>query len=453
MRPRGARLCGGVKGARRGAVPLAPAGLADYGGVMTPSPALCRDCFARSDLSARRCSACGSPRLLRHPELDRLGVAHMDCDAFYASVEKRDDPDLRDKAVIVGGGRRGVVSTACYVARICGVRSAMPMYKALELCPDAVVVRPRMDRYVEVSRAIRALMEERTPLVEPLSLDEAFMDLRGTERLSGVPAVQMARLAKRIETELGISVSVGLSHNKFLAKMASDMDKPRGFSVIGVAETLDLLADLPVSAIWGVGAAMGAKLEREGYRRLRDLRAADPARLIARFGAMGDRLHKLSHGQDARPISANAPMKSISAETTFDVDLRDPMLLDGHLWRLAERVADRAKAKGLAGQVVTLKLKRSDFRALSRRVTLGGPTQLADAIWRAGAAMLAREGAEGPFRLIGVGISGLTPQDGAGPVGDLLDPDAGRRSNAERAADRIRAKFGSDAILKGRALR
>jgi DNA polymerase-4 len=420
---------------------------------MMPSPALCRDCFARSDITARRCLACGSPRLLRHPELDALGVAHMDCDAFYASVEKRDDPELRDRAVIVGGGRRGVVSTACYVARIRGVRSAMPMYKALELCPDAVVLRPRMDRYVEISRAIRAMMESLTPLVEPLSLDEAFMDLRGTERLAGVPAMQLARLAKRIEDALGISISVGLSHNKFLAKMASDMDKPRGFSVIGAAETLDFLADLPVSAIWGVGAAMQTKLEREGYRRLKDLRAADPARLIARFGAMGDRLHRLSHGEDARRISSNCPMKSISAETTFDVDLRDPVLLDGHLWRLAERVADRAKAKGLAGLVVALKLKRSDFRTLSRRVTLSAPTQLADAIWRAGASMLAREGAEGPFRLIGIGIASLTAEQRGGPAGDLLDPDAGRRGDAERAADRIRKKFGSDAILKGRALR
>ncbi|MFT6773161.1 MAG: DNA polymerase-4 [Paracoccaceae bacterium] len=420
---------------------------------MTDAPALCRDCFARPDLSARRCPVCGSPRLLRHPELDRLGVAHIDCDAFYASVEKRDDPALRDKAVIVGGGRRGVVSTACYVARIRGVKSAMPMFKALELCPDAVVVRPRMDRYVEASRAIRSMMEALTPLVEPLSLDEAFLDLRGTERLGGAPAVQMARLAKRIETELGLSASVGLSHNKFLAKMASDMDKPRGFSVIGEVETLDFLADLPVRAIWGVGAAMAAKLEREGYRRLRDLRAADPARLTARFGAMGDRLHRLSRGEDSRRIAADAPMKSVSAETTFDVDTGDAALLDGHLWRLAEKVSDRAKAKGLAGRVVTLKLRRGDFRLLTRRRALDGPTQSADGIWRAAAPLLAREGAEAPFRLIGVGISDLSVAKGGGPAGDLLDPGAGRRHEAEQATDLIRARFGADAILKGRSLR
>lgn len=418
-----------------------------------PSPALCRDCFARPDIGARRCLVCGSPRLLRHPELDRLAVAHIDCDAFYASVEKRDDPSLRDRAVIVGGGRRGVVATACYIARIRGVKSAMPMFKALELCPDAVVVRPRMDRYVEASRAIRAMMEALTPLVEPLSLDEAFLDLRGTERLSGAPAVQMARLVKRIESELGLSASVGLSHNKFLAKMASDLDKPRGFSVIGQAETLEFLADLPVRAIWGVGAAMAAKLEREGYRRLRDLRAADPARLVARFGAMGERLHRLSCGEDARTIAADAPMKSVSAETTFEADTEDAALLDGHLWRLAEKVADRAKAKGLAGGVVTLKLKRGDFRALTRRRAQDAPIQAADAIWRAAAPLLAGARGEGPFRLIGVGLSDLSAVREGGPAGDLLDQDAGRRLEAERATDTIRARFGAAAIRKGRALR
>lgn len=420
---------------------------------MSAIQTLCRDCFARPAPEARRCASCGSPRILRHPELFSLGVAHMDCDAFYASVEKRDSPDLRDRPVIVGGGKRGVVSTACYIARIRGVRSAMPMGQALRLCPDAAVVKPRMDRYVAVSREIRARMDALSPLVEPLSLDEAFLDLRGTERLSGPPAEQLARLAGRIEAELGVTISVGLSHNKFLAKMASDMDKPRGFSVIGRAETLDLLAPMPVRAIWGVGAAMAAKLEREGYRRLKDLREADPARLTARFGAMGDRLHKLSRGEDARRVNPKSPMKSISAETTFAEDIQDRALLEGHLWRLAERVSDRAKAKGLAGRTVTLKLRRADFRLLTRRVTAQGAVQLADEIWRAGAPLLAGEMGQGPFRLIGIGLSALSPEASSGPAGDLLDPEAGRRGAAERATDRIRAKFGGDAILKGRALK
>lgn len=192
-----------------------------------------------------------------------MTIAHMDCDAFYASVEKRDNPELASKPVIIGGGKRGVVSTACYVARISGVRSAMPMFQALKLCPDAVVIKPRMSAYVEVSRAVRAMMDELTPEVEPLSLDEAFMDLSGTEKLHGHPqAVMLARLVKRMKDELGITGSIGLSHNKFLAKVASDLDKPRGFSVIGRAETADFLRDKPVRLIWGIGPAAQASLEK-----------------------------------------------------------------------------------------------------------------------------------------------------------------------------------------------
>ncbi|PJN96384.1 DNA polymerase IV, partial [Amaricoccus sp. HAR-UPW-R2A-40] len=205
-------------------------------------PSLCRDCLTPSP-DPGRCPACRSPRTVAHPELLDLAIAHVDCDAFYASVEKRDDPSLRDVPLIVGGGQRGVVTTACYLARIHGVRSAMPMFQARRLCPQAVVVKPRMARYVEVSRQIRALMEALTPLVEPLSLDEAFLDLTGTERLhKAPPALLLARLQARVEAELGVSVSVGLSHNKFLAKTASDLDKPRGFSVIGRAETAAFLA-------------------------------------------------------------------------------------------------------------------------------------------------------------------------------------------------------------------
>ncbi len=226
-------------------------------------PTLCRDCLTQFDAGAR-CPSCRSPRLLAHPELNQLSIAHMDCDAFYASVEKRDNPDLRDKAVIVGGGTRGVVSTCCYLARIHGVRSAMPMFQALKLCPEAVVVKPRMSVYVDASRAIRAMMEALTPAIEPLSLDEAFLDLTGTERLHGAPpAVVLARLIKRMEDELSLSGSVGLSHNKFLAKIASDLDKPRGFSIIGRAETEAFLRPKPVRIIWGVGTAAQASLERQ----------------------------------------------------------------------------------------------------------------------------------------------------------------------------------------------
>ncbi|MEM8754203.1 MAG: DNA polymerase IV [Pseudomonadota bacterium] len=418
-------------------------------------PSICRECETTFD-AAGRCPACRSPRVVSHPELLDLGVAHVDCDSFYAAVEKRDDPSLADKPVIIGGGRRGVVSTACYVARIAGVRSAMPMFKALAACPDAVVIRPRMDAYVAVSRRIRALMEAATPLVEPLSLDEAFLDLRGTERLhGGPPALTLIRLIGRIEREIGVTASVGLSHNKFLAKVASDLDKPRGFSVIGAAETLDFLADKPVSMIWGVGASLQAKLKGDGLLTIGDLRAKEEAALIARYGSMGKRLHDLSHGRDARRISSDGGMKSVSAETTFEDDIGEREALEGHLWRLAVRVADRAKAKEIAGRTITLKLKTPDFRTVTRRRTLAAPTQLADATFTTARELLGLILEKGPFRLIGVGLNDLSkaPEDGTGAAADLFDAQAEARAAAERATDAIRGRFGADAIVKGRALR
>ena len=416
-------------------------------------PALCRDCLTQFD-DAPRCPTCRSPRVTAHPELFDLTIAHMDCDAFYASVEKRDNPDLRDKPVVIGGGRRGVVSTACYVARIRGVRSAMPMFQALKLCPDAVVVRPRMEEYVKASRAIKSMMQELTPSIEPLSLDEAFMDMTGTARLHGAPpAVMLAGLVRRMKSELGLTGSIGLSHNKFLAKVASDLDKPHGFSVIGKAETMDFLNDKPVRMIWGVGPAMQASLDKAGIHSFDDLLRWDQTDLHARFGSMGDRLWHLARGQDKRRVSNHEPMKSISNETTFYEDTGNPEILDGHLWRMAEKVSDRAKAKDLAGRVVTLKLKRSDHSLISRRQSLRSPTQLADTVYRTARGMFDTALSEGPFRLLGCGLSDLCDAAGADSSGDLLDPQAGQRTDAERAADKIREKFGSDAILKGRALR
>ncbi|MFM7443708.1 MAG: DNA polymerase IV, partial [Tabrizicola sp.] len=350
-------------------------------------PALCRDCLTSFE-TGTRCPACRSPRVIEHAELTGLSIAHMDCDAFYASVEKRDNPGLRDQPVIVGGGTRGVVSTCCYLARIKGVRSAMPMFQALKLCPEAVVVKPRMQAYVEASRAIRAMMEVLTPSIEPLSLDEAFMDLTGTERLHGAPpAVLLARLTKRMEDELGLTGSVGLSHNKFLAKIASDLDKPRGFSVIGRAETAEFLKGKPVRIIWGVGTATQATLEKAGIRTIADLLRWERRGLAARFGHMGDRLWELARGEDHRRVARDELPKSISKETTFNEDTADPDILDGHLWRLAEQVSDRAKAKELAGRTVTLKLKRGDFQLVSRRQALGEATQLADRIYRTARAL------------------------------------------------------------------
>ena len=416
-------------------------------------PSLCRDCLTEFPAGAR-CPACRSPRVISHAELQSLSIAHMDCDAFYASVEKRDNPALRDQPVIVGGGTRGVVSTCCYLARIHGVRSAMPMFQALKLCPQAAVVKPRMSIYVEVSRQIRALMEVLTPAIEPLSLDEAFLDLTGTARLHGhPPAVMLAGLLKQMEEQIGVSGSIGLSHNKFLAKIASDLDKPRGFSIVGQAETADFLRPKPVRIIWGVGTATQAALEQAGIRTIADLLRWDRADLSARFGQMGERLFHLARGEDHRRVNRDDKLKSISKETTFFEDTSDPDLLDGHLWRLSEQVADRAKAKQLSGRTVTLKLKRGDFQLVTRRHALSDPTQLTDRIYRAARDLFDHGGTKGPFRLIGVGISDLAPEAEADLSPDLLDPEAPNRAKAERAADAIRARFGHEAIIKGRALR
>ena len=415
-------------------------------------PGFCRDCLAAIPPDAVRCPHCRAPRLLRHPELYHLSIAHIDCDAFYAAVEKRDDPTLRDKPVIIGGGKRGVVSTACYIARIRGVASAMPMFKALKLCPDAVVLRPDMAKYAGVGRQVRALMQELTPLVEPLSIDEAFLDLTGTERLHHLePARSLARLANRIESELGITVSIGLSHNKFLAKIASDLDKPRGFSVIGEAETATFLASQPVSLIWGVGKAMQAALGKDGITMIRQLHAMQRRDLVKRYGAMGDRLFFLSRGEDHRRVNPDEEMKSISAETTFNDDIADAARLETILWDLAEKVSRRAKGYGLAGQTVTLKLKTANFRLRTRNATLSDPTLLAERIFAAARPLLVREATGTAFRLIGVGISHLAPASSDETIAGL-DPRASALARAELAMDKLRDRFGRAAVGKGRSL-
>ena len=421
--------------------------------MLDPIPALCRDCL-HPFKGLGPCPACHSPRVARHPELWRLSIAHMDCDAFYASVEKRDNPELRDVPIIVGGGQRGVVTTACYIARLYGVRSAMPMFQARKLCPQAVEVPIRMDVYAKTSRQIRALMDELTPIIEPLSLDEAFLDLTGTTRLHKTPpAVQLARLANRIQAELGITISIGLSHNKFLAKIASDLDKPRGMALIGKAETEEFLKGKPVGLLWGVGPALQQKLAQEGIRKIDDLLRYTAKDLADRFGSMGLRLYDLSRGQDARKINTSAPVKSISRETTFSKDTADAEVLDGYLWRLSVETADRAKAKAMAGRVVVLKLKTSDFRSISRRLTLATPARHADTIYTIARRLLTAALPQGPFRLLGVGLTDLCPEEASETGTDLLDIDAPKRRAIEAATDTIRQKFGKDAIKKGRALK
>jgi DNA polymerase IV len=409
----------------------------------------CRDCLKAAVGGERRCLACGSPRLLRHAELSGLSIAHIDCDAFYASVEKRDNPALRDRPVIIGGGKRGVVSTACYIARVHGVRSAMPMFKALQACPDAIVVKPDMEKYVRVGRQVRALMLSVTPLVEPISIDEAFLDLSGTEKLHrATPAFTLANFAKRVESEIGISVSVGLSYCKFLAKIASDMEKPRGFSVIGQEEAVAYLAALPVSKIWGVGKAFEETLARDGITMIGQLQTMEEAGLMRRYGVMGQRLARLSRGIDSRKVDPASDMKSVSAETTFNDDLSSLGDLRPVLRALSEKVARRMKRHGLAGMTVALKLKTTDFKTRSRNKTLSDPTQLADRIFRTGLALLERETDGTRFRLIGIGVSELCEPDQADPI-DLVDPHAAKRAKAEGAMDVLRGKFGNKVLETG----
>lgn len=415
--------------------------------------AFCRDCLADAPESTPRCKTCGSRRMVLHPELDTLSIAHLDCDAFYAAIEKRDNPALIDKPVIVGGGRRGVVSTACYIARIYGVKSAMPMFQALKLCPHATVIRPSMAKYAEAARQVRDAMKRLTPLVEPLSLDEAYLDLTGTGRLHGMsPAKTMAGLAKRIESDIGITASVGLSHNKFLAKLASDLDKPRGFAAIGRAEAKSFLRDKPVGFIRGAGAAMEARLAKDGIARIAQIQDMDVRTLAQRYGNTGLWLHRMANAEDARAVDPDAEMKSISGETTFDDDIADFERLEHILWDQAERVSARAKANGMGGRTVTLKLKTANFKTRTRSISLDAPTQLADRIFRVAREALAREAQGTAYRLLGVGIGNLAPEDECDPA-DLVDEDAGKRVAAERAIDRVRARFGRDALAKGRSLK
>lgn len=412
------------------------------------TPGFCRDCLADAPQETR-CKECGSPRLIRHAEIGTLSLAHVDCDAFYATIEKRDDPSLADKPLIVGGGKRGVVSTACYLARTYGVRSAMPMFEAKRLCPHATIIPPNMNKYASVAREVRQLMFDLTPQVEPVSIDEAFMDLSGTDRVHGmIPAKSLARFSRNVESAIGITVSIGLSANKFLAKIASDLDKPRGFAVLGTAEAKDFLAPKPVAFIFGVGRVSAEKFAREGLRTIADLQRLSEIELMRRYGGEGQRLFRLAHGVDDREIMPDREAKSISAETTFHDDISELRPLEQQLWLLTERVSRRLKAGELSGSTVSLKLKSADFRLKTRARSLPDPTQLAEKIFAAGRDLLANEIDGTRYRLIGIGVSALEGADAADPAG-LLDAVTTRSAAAERALDRVRERFGRDAAMKG----
>ena len=416
-------------------------------------PGLCRDCLAEASEEDARCRQCGSPRIVRHPELATLTLAHIDCDAFYASIEKRDAPELADQPVIVGGGKRGVAMTACYVARKFGVRSAMPMFKALRLCPQAVVIRPDMEKYSGVSREVCAIFRDATPLVEPVSLDEAYLDLAGTEAIHHRRvAATLADIARRIEHEIGITVSIGLSDNKFLAKLASELDKPCGFGIIGRAEARGFLASRPVRVILGVGEKMAARLAADGIATIGDLQRLGGDQLALRYGAMGRRLAQLAIGEDDRDVVPDRPTKSISAETTFDRDLAGLAQLDTELWPLCEKVSERLKECELAGRTVVLKLKTAGFRILTRQHALTQPTQLADTIYTTARPLLQHETTGARYRLIGVGVTDLADARIADQP-DLFDRAPARHAAVERALDSVRERFGKGSIGKGRGLK
>ena len=410
---------------------------------------LCRDCFKAID--APGCTACGSRRVVRHPELFDLAIAHIDCDAFFASVEKRDRPELAGRPVLVGGGTRGVVTAACYVARLYGCRSAMPMFKALKACPDAVVIRPDFAKYAAAARAIRALMGRLSPLVQPLSIDEAAVDLSGTAALHGAPpAAVLARFAREVEAQVGLTVSIGLAPNRLLAKLAAGRDKPRGFAVIG-SEAAATLAPWPVRALPGIGPALERRLATLGITQLGQLGALDDRAARGRLGDDGPSLACRARGEDSRRVTVERDTKSVSAETTFDADLSVAEDLERPLWRLAEKLARRLREQDLAAGGVVLKLKTARFAQRTRAARLSSPTMLPDLLFAAAQGLLRREADGTAFRLIGIGAAPLLAGTEA-DRGDLADPESGRRVAAQAAIDTLRARFGEGAIGRGRGL-
>ncbi|HEY0052738.1 MAG TPA: DNA polymerase IV [Caulobacteraceae bacterium] len=413
---------------------------------------LCRDCLRPDEALISRCPACGSPRVLASRELSTLTIAHMDCDAFYAAVEKRDRPELRDQPVIVGGGTRGVVATACYVARQYGVKSAMPMFKALKACPHAVVIKPDFVKYKHESGRILGALRRLSPLVQALSLDEAWIDLAGTERLNGgPPALQLVRLQHQIEQDTGLTVSIGLAPNRFLAKVASELDKPRGFSVIAAEGAAAFLAPRPVSILPGVGPVFTKTLRSDGYATVGDLAAEDVKVLVKRYGEWGLRLHELSHARDVRAVNPDSDRRGMSSETTFNKDHKTLAALENELWPLCDKLASKARRDGLASKVIVLKLRTADFRILTRRRTLPEPVQTARALFAQGREMLAREVDGRAFRLIGIGMADVEEAQDA--PADLFGTDEARALKTERAIDALRGKFGAAAVTTGRGLK
>lgn len=412
---------------------------------------LCRDCFSyfnghESAQNVFQCPNCGSHRLIAHEILDKLSIAHIDCDAFYANIHKRDDKTLLHQPVIIGGGKRGVVATACYIARTFGVKSAMPMFQALKLCPNAIVIKPDIKLYAKVGREVKTLMQELTPSVHSVSIDEAYLDLSGTQRLHNAnPAQSLAKLANKIENEIGISVSIGLSENRFLAKTASDMDKPRGFYAISKADVPKILWPKNIGFIHGIGPSTVKKLAQFGIVTIEQLAKANERQLFKQIGPNCARLINLANGEDNRSFEEDAKRKSISSETTFFNDISDLYELLSILQKLCDRVAREARQKNLCGKCISLKLKTAKFKTINRQLTCESPTQSGRNMFIHAKPLLENELKQAPFRLIGIGLSDLIAGENA-DKGDLINQNAPKNLKLEKALDEIIAKFGENAL-------
>ncbi|NHO32247.1 DNA polymerase IV [Acetobacter fallax] len=417
---------------------------------------LCRDCpglfIPLRQTVPTRCPVCGSRRLVAHPDLVHLAIAHVDCDAFFASVEKQRRPELTNLPLLVGGiGDRGVVSTACYIARLNGARSAMSMRRARELCPDAVILPPDMNAYRAVSARIRELMCELTPLVEVRSIDEATLDLSGTEQIHGAPpCVTVARLALIVERKLGVTISIGLAANPLMSKLAASIDKPRGFGVIG-SEAREWLAEKPVRILPGIGKAQEQALHRQGFVHLAGLAALSNTEALRRLGPRGPSLAARARGEDDRAVTPLRPTKSVSAEKTFSTDISNPMILERELWELCEQLASRLRRKGFAATGISLKLRTAAFRTTSRATTFISPTVLPDRLFSAARDLLGDGIGKESFRLLGLGSNGLAPLAVADPP-DLADAGSQTRVAMQHAIDTLRNRFGNDVIKRGRSV-
>lgn len=379
-------------------------------------------------------------------------IIHVDMDAFYASVEQLDHPELRGKAVIVGGDpkSRGVVSAASYEARPFGVHSAMPTAQALRLCPHAVLLPVRMERYAEVSQAIHAIFERYTPLVEPISLDEAFLDVTDSTNLFGTTEQIGRAVKKEIKDQTQLTASVGIAPNKFLAKLASDLKKPDGFVVITEQSKQQVLDPLGVGRIWGVGKVTEKALRDRGIHTIGELRCSTPEQLKAVVGNAAEELLRLARGEDDREVEPDRQCKSLSSEQTFATDISDEAILLSVLLEQVEEVAQRLRHKQLKTKTITLKLRYGDFRTVTRRETLSEPTNLTKPLWQTAERTFRRwqRRSAGPLRLLGFGASGLEPEH-AGQQSLFADPEQEKLRRLDKALDKIRDRYGKRAAHRG----